>query len=866
MGEVYRARDTKLGRDVALKILPETFATDPDRLSRFKREAQVLAALNHPNIGGIHGLEESSGVRALVLELVEGETIADRLARGSIPLAEILPIARQIAQALEAAHEHGIIHRDLKPANIKLRPDGTVKVLDFGLAKALESPDGPNTPTLAPTSTEIGIVLGTAAYMSPEQASGQKVDKRTDVWAFGCVLYELLTRRRAFSGATRSDMIAAVLEREPVWQALPATTPPSVRRLLERCLAKDPRRRLRDIGDASLDLTEPDLSERAVPTKPYRRAGVATAAIMLGFAATLIPAVLYFRSVPPPTRNVRLEIPVVQNVSGLAPAVSPDGRHVVYVSAAGSIGSALWVRSLNAVDARRLPGTEGAVFPFWSPDSQWIGFFAPGKLKKVAVTGGSPQTVTDISGVIRGGSWSRSGVIVFANTVLRQITASGGKVTDVSKLDASLHENFHMWPSFLPDGRHFLYLAWSETPEERAVHIGSLDSTTRTRLFGGSSMAVYAAPGFVLFASEGSLMARPFDPDRLAFTGDTVPVVEHFQAGLLGRSPFHASDEGTLIYRSGGAALANRQLLRVDRTGKKSEPLGARSGAVTLRLSPDGTRVAFSQLGNPTVEDLWVYDTVRDIRTRLTTDASINHWPVWSPDGSRLVFDSSRGRAVYQDHALYETQANGALPERLLFEGAFGGGALDWSRDGRLLVVSRGTSQNASKNLNVGNAPSLDLWVLPLSGDRKPFPYLTTPFNESEASLSPDGRWIAYTSNESGMNQVIVRSFPDPSRDRRQISTHGGVHPRWSGDGKEIYYLDPSGRVVAVAVNANEKLEIVNSTPLIETSLPFPGLVGGPAYPYDVTPDGQQFLISVLADNSSSLIVVLNWAEGLKPR
>jgi Tol biopolymer transport system component len=866
MGEVYRATDTKLHRDVALKILPEAYASDSDRLARFKREAQVLASLNHPNIGAIHGLEESNGRQTLVLELVGGPTLAERIERGPIPIDEAITVARQIADALEAAHEKGIIHRDLKPSNIKVRPDGTVKVLDFGLAKALESPDSP---TLAPASTEIGIILGTAAYMSPEQAGGQKVDKRTDIWAFGCVLYELLTGRRAFAGATRSDTIAAILEREPDWKALPLATPASIRRLIERCLTKDPRRRLRDIGDTLYDLTNSRPSEgTADAAKPDRHARIAAIVLLLAFVLALIATISYFRSVTPSTRDVRLEIPVPSSRTGLAPAISPDGRRVVYVAPAGTVGSALWVRSLNAVDATMLPGTEGAVFPFWSPDSQWIGFFAPGKLKKVPVTGGPPQTVTDIAGVVRGGTWSRNGVIVFANTVLRQITASGGEVSNVSALDASLDEDFHMWPFFLPDGRHFLYLGWSETPENRAVYIGSLDSKTRTRLLSGNSMAVYAPPGFVLFASEGSLVARPFDADRLAFTGDAVPIVEHFQIGQIGRSPFHASDDGTLIYRSGGAATANRQLLRVDRTGKTSERVGAPFGALALRLSPDGKRVAFSENLGSAAEDLWIYDTVRNIRTRLTTDPSIDHWPVWSPDGSRLVFDSSRRRTTYQAHVLYETQANGAVPERLFFEPepGIGGGALDWSRDGRLIVFSLSQSQNVSRNPNVGNTPNLDLWVLPLSGDTKPFPYLTTPFSESEASLSPDGRWIAYTSNESGMNEVIVRSFPDPSQDRRQISTHGGVHPRWSGDGKEVYYFDPAGRIVAVSITANGKLEIVNSTPLIETSLPFPALVGGPAYPYDVTPDGQQFLISVLAENSSSLIVVLNWQEGLKQR
>jgi Tol biopolymer transport system component len=538
----------------------------------------------------------------------------------------------------------------------------------------------------------------------------------------------------------------------------------------------------------------------------------------------------------------------------------------VYVAAAGNGRTALWLRSLNAVDAKMLLGSDGATVPFWSPDSQFIAFVVRSEqklmLKKVAANGGAPQALADVAGgVFRGGTWNRDGTIVFAsNSGLRRIAESGGDATDVTQLDKLLDETFHAWPSFLPDGRHFLYLAWSRTPENRAVYIGSLGSKARTRLMAADSMAMYAAPGFVLFGRGGALMAQPFDLDRLEFTADAVPVAEEFEIDPQGRGPFDASDEGTLIYRAGGNVTANRQqLLWMDRTGKASGLAGAPPRAETLRLSPDGKRVAFSESSATTraAADLWVYDIDRDTRTKLTTDPSINHAPVWSPDGSRLVFDSSRGK--YADgHALYETLANGAAPERLLLEPEPGMelAALDWSRDGRLIVFL----------VHKAGAPNRDLWVLPLSGNRKPFPYLTTPFNESEASLSPDGRWLAYTSNESGSYQVIVRSFPDASRDRRQISTQGGAHPRWRGDGREIYYLDPGRRIVAVTVTADQNLEIGKSTPLFETSLPFPALPSGPAYPYDVMADGQRFLTSAspLDSTSAPIVVVLNWAAGLK--
>ncbi len=507
MGEVYRARDTRLKREVALKVLPDAFSQDPDRLARFQREAELLATLNHPNIAAVYGLEQAGGVTAIILELVEGETLEEMLARSEdralpksgggrysgrpLTVNEALPIARQIADALETAHEKGVIHRDLKPANIKVTPHGTVKVLDFGLAKLADPvgaglQTGPSSlsqsPTITtPAMTHAGMILGTAAYMSPEQARGKPVDKRADIWAFGCVLYEMLTGTRAFLGETTADTIAAILEREPDWNGLPAATPASIRRLLERCLTKDPRRRFRDIGDASLDLAEPGSSERTAPVaKPDRRAWMTIGVLVLALVAALIPTVLYFGSTAPPARDVRLEIPVPSGSMNLAPAISPDGRRLVYVAASGNDKTALWLRPLNAVEAEVLPGTDGGVQPFWSPDSRWVAFFAGGKLKKVDAAGGLPQVLTDVAG-IAGGTWNRDGIIVYASTVLRRIADSGGDATDVTELDTSLKETFHSFPSFLPDGRHFLYVAGSGTPESRRVYIGSLASKTRTR-------------------------------------------------------------------------------------------------------------------------------------------------------------------------------------------------------------------------------------------------------------------------------------------------------------------------------------------------------------------------------------------------
>jgi serine/threonine protein kinase/Tol biopolymer transport system component len=867
MGDVYRARDTRLGRDVALKVLRPEFTSDPDRLARFEREARLLAALNHPHIAAIYGIEQGDGLTGLILELVEGPTLADSIARGRLSLDESVRIARQIAEALEAAHEKGIVHRDLKPANIKIAVDGHVKVLDFGLAKAVvaDSIAAPSSavndsPTMPSPVTTINarVILGTAAYMAPEQASSKPVDKRADIWAFGCVLYEMLTGRIAFPGDSISETIAAVLDREPDWSALPNNVPTGVRQLLKRCLEKDPKRRLRDIGDAFHELDPQGLPDRTVKgPKPGRRVWIAGAVLAVVIAAAVISAVLDFGSVAAPAGEVLFEIPVSNEVSPL-PAVSPDGRHVIYVDVESPGGRrVLWLRPINDANARRLPGTEGAVFPFWSPDSRFIAFGVIGEgLKKIEAAGGPPQPLADFNGVVTRGAWNRDGVILFGtnSTSLQRVAESGGETTQATELDKSLEEIRHSWPWFLPDGRRFLYLAWSDKTENRAVYVGSLDSKTRTRLMPADSQAVYAAPGLILFLQGATLLARPFDADRLEFTGDPLHVADGIQYSTEnGRSALDVSDTGILTYRI--ADPANRpakQWSWLDLTRVGSEPFGAPTQADTVELSPDTKRVVFAEDLGPR-SDLWIYEFDLNRKTQLTTDSSFDHLPIWSADGSYVLFGSAR--RIADGNSLWEIAANGAAPERLLLEPEPGTTltALDWSRSRNEIVFLKTQSPPNGTG---------DIWVLPRHGDQKPRAYLATPFDESQASLSPDGRWLAYTSNESGKAyQVFVRSFPDPTREKRQISSQGGAHPRWKADGTEIYYVDPGSRIVAVPVTAGQSLQTGKPTPLFETQIILQPRPQG--YPYDVTADGRFLISAPLARPASPITVVVNWRARL---
>jgi Tol biopolymer transport system component len=886
MGEVYRATDSNLGRAVAIKVLPDAVAKDPDRLARFDREARTLAALNHPNIAHVYGLERSSSHVALVMELVEGPTLADVLSRGPMPLDDVLSVARQIAEALEAAHEQGIVHRDLKPANIKVRPDGTVKVLDFGLAKAVEKaggvrsgeaggssalgmhvPPGITSPTLTSPAhmTGIGVILGTAAYMSPEQARGKPVDKRTDIWAFGCVLYEMLTGRRAFDGEDTTEVLARVIERDIDFGALPPGVPPSIRRLLRRCLEKDRKQRLTDIGVARLDIDEARSTPIAgqdgdaaitvaTPRAVLRERLLWSAALVIAAAAAGWAAYAK-RPVPPPPPAVRFDIPTPQMRFGSDCAISPDGRRIAYVAGLPDGRLAIWQRALDSAESAVIPGTEAQrpfpMSPAWSPDSRQLAFIQDGALRKIDIGGGVAQVLAKVDGQPGGATWSRDDVIVFASNDhgLRRVSASGGPVSDVTERDHSLEELFHDAPQFLPDGRHLLYLAWSETKTgSRAVYITSLESpSARTKVMDAESNAMYAQ-GHLLFMQGDTLMARPFNPERAQFTGDPTPVAQGVSkdGGELGQ--FAVSESGVLMYRAGQGQAAKRQLVWFDRSGKSQPATDATFQAAGLRLSPDGHQIAFLEGGEKS--DIWLYDLTRNVRTRFTTDPAPDHAPIWSPDGTRVVFDSHRW-GDQSASALFEKPANGAISEKQILEkeDAVQDSPRDWAPDGSAIVFGKIPSSSAGWNL----------WVLPLSGDRKPFPYRTGNFNENEAAISPNGQWLAFSSSESGAVEVIVQPFPDPSRGRWQVSSGGGTSPRWRRDGRELYYLDAKGRLIAVSVTTQGQFAIQSAATLFQTPLPLPLAPGGS--PYDVAADGQRFLMFVPVGQATTppYTVRVNW-------
>jgi len=891
MGEVYRATDTKLKRQVAIKVLPASVAGDAERLARSQREAEVLAALNHPNIAAIHGLEEADGVNALVMELVEGPTLADRIAQGAIPLDDALPIARQIAEAIEAAHEQGIIHRDLKPANIKVRADGTVKVLDFGLAKAMEVA-GPSTslragdagkvggntltrsPTItAPAMTAAGMILGTAAYMSPEQARAKPVDKRTDIWAFGCVVFEMVTGRRAFEGDDVSITLASVMMKEPDWSALPATTPQRLRRLMGRCLKKDPRTRIRDIGDARIQIEEllsgaPDEARRhVVPSaRPgWRRVLPWASASVLALGLTLIAvSIIALRragEVAPASGPVEFTIAPPENTSfgslralgtGLAAqvAVSPDGRNIVFVAGAQSAYQ-IWLRPVATMAVRPIPGTEGGIFPFWSPDSRFIAFFAAGKLKKVQIAGGPPILLCDAPNG-RGGSWSRDNVILFTpstNGALLRVSSAGGVPTEVTTLDPATGETNHRFPFFLPDGRHFLYTASTgpccPAAKPSTIRVGSLDPTdAAVTLFKGVESSVSYASGHVLFARDQTLMAQAFDLDARQLSGDAFPLAEDVSPDgtrYLGAS---VSGNGTLVYAHGRSPAA-RQLTWFDRAGRALGTLGEAAPYMSLALSPDESRVAVAQeTGNPPNVDIWLIDLVRNVPSRQTVDLGTES-PVWSPDGTHIAFASQRsGKA-----SLRQKLINATAGDELLLEGP-GITPTDWSSDGRFIVYADRSSGNA------------DLWVLPLFGDRRPFPLVRTSFEETLAVFAPDGRWIAFTTNEAGQRNVYVQAFPG-TNGKTQVSRDGGSQPVWRADGKELFYLGVDGTLMAVPFDANRQSPPGVPQALFRTAAPIFGSSHGQ---YAVTKDGQRFLVNATPQQSSEapLTVVLNWTATIR--
>ena len=877
MGEVYRARDTKLGREVAIKVLPEAFAADANRVARFQREARTLATLDHPNIAIIHGLEQTGDVHALVMELVPGDDLSQRIRRGPIPIDEALPIAKQIAEALEAAHEQGIIHRDLKPANIKVRPDGTVKVLDFGLAKVME-PLGPPSdvsepPTMGmPAMTQPGMILGTAAYMSPEQARGRAVDKRTDIWAFGCVMYEMLIGRAAFRGDTLSDTLAAVIEREPDWKALPESTPSSVRRLLRRCLEKDPKRRLPDIADARLEIDEaqttPNDARDAGPTGSSSIARVRTrervgwiiaAACLTGLVGTLVfnragsadrtPADI-------PSYSTSIVLPAgVRLWSGNPPgrfALSPDGRRLAIIASDSTGRSMLWVRPLDSRVAQALGGTEGATYPFWSADSRFIAFLAQNKLKKIAVAGGEVVTLCDAS-FGSSGTWSRDDVILFTpngNSPLYRVSASGGTPMQVTTLETASGDVQHSFPFFLPDGRHFLYsVVGSEASRivPRGVYVGALDSKEPGKLIEpGGSNAKYAN-GSLIFLRNGALLAQPFHVGRLELGGTPASLVDQIQTTGTSASDvagaFTVSETGVLAYQTG--SLVRSQLTWFDRAGTRLATLGDQADYVDVALSPDDTRVAVSlmdlQLGT---RDLWIFDVARRLGERFTYESGDDFGPNWSrPGGDRIFFSSLRKGSI----DLYEKPSSGLGSETLLLRddlGKFNGSS---SPDGRLLMYVGGGGV-------IGRS---DIWVLPLSGDKKPAPFLETRFLESQGQFSPDGRWVAFMSTKSGKPQVYVTTFPGRDTEQ-QVSTAGGAWPRWNRNGKELFYVTLDNMLSVTPVNGQtSRFDVGTGRPLFQVH-PRPARVD--AYPYNVTADGQRILVNTFVEEvTPPITLIVNW-------
>jgi Tol biopolymer transport system component len=854
MGEVYRAKDSKLHRDVALKVLPDLWASDPDRLARFQREAHVLASLNHPHIAAIYGFEDIAGVRALVLELVEGETLADRMTHGPIPLEETLQMARQIAEALEAAHEVGVVHRDLKPANIKVRPDSSVKVLDFGLAKAMAGDSAVGHVSLSPTITSpammtgAGVILGTAAYMAPEQAKGKAADARSDIWAFGVILYEMLTGRSAFGGETSVEILGSVLNTDPDWTALPATTPTLVRSLLRRCLQRDRSRRLRDIADARFQieeaLNEPGATGRAAtiaPARTGRERLLWMAAVFAGAVAASLMTAVYLRRAPADAPEMRLQIVTPPGASLMSFSVSPDGRSVVFQATAEG-KSQLWLRPLASETAEPLPGTENGTLPFWSPDGQSIGFFAGRQLKRSDITGGLVRTLAS-SPNDRGGTWNDEGVILFAPSStgpLYRVPVGGGSAVEVTRVDAPRHSG-HRFPRFLPDGRHFLFFALG-TPESQGVYLGSLDSMEARRLFEADGAAVFVPPDLALFPRQGALWAQRLDPDTFEPVGDSLPVAKSVavDSNLFANVALSASSAGVVAYRASGV---QGQLTWFDRSGRQIGTVGGRDmdQPADFRLSPDGRSVSFRRAISGNV-DVWLMEVARGVLRRFTSDGAREYEAIWSPDGSRIAFSSDRQGVL----DLYEKPVAGAGAESLLLASPEHKNIYDWSFDGRFILY-------ASQNPKTGE----DLWALPLDGDRKPLPVAQTAFQEVDGRFSPDGRWIAYMLNESGRNEIHVQPFPGPGA-KLQISTNGGSNPQWRRDGREIFFLGPDNRLMAVPV----MLAANGST--VEAGTPVALFATRPGSEFAASPDGQRFLINTSLEDAAipPITVLLNW----KPR
>jgi serine/threonine-protein kinase len=856
MGEVYRARDTKLNRDVALKILPDAFAADPDRLARFRREAQVLASLNHPNIAAIYGFEDSGSTHALVLELVEGPTLADRIAKGPIPLDDALPMAQQIAEALEAAHEQGIIHRDLKPANIKLRDDGTVKVLDFGLAKAMEpasaiSPALTASPTITTPAqmTGVGTLLGTAAYMSPEQAKGRPADKRSDVWAFGCILFEMLTGRRAFEGEDVSDTLANVLRGAPDWSSLPTETM-HLTSVLQRCVEKDVRRRLRDIADVKLLLEAAPWSQVVTHRAPSKRASWMWATTMLSLivGGTIATLLVSSRSRTTPPRVTRFEVPTSQqeplttDPPGVNVAISPEGSRMVY-TARGGASAHLVVRQLDQLGVNPIRGSEGARSPFFSPDGQQIGFATLEELRRVGVEGGPSIRICQVSALFSGATWGPNNSIVFAQIGggLFRVPAAGGQPERFAAPDRTKQEMNYTSPSFLPGGRALVYTVMVQGGQTR-IMARTLDGDVTTTVVEGGFGAKYLPSGHLLYGQGDRLMAVPFNVATLKATGTPLVLQEGVSTKVEnGFTNVATASDGTGVYVSGRAATATRHLIWVDRRGTHVAQIAAEplERPRYPRLSPDGRRLALT-IGPNNFGQIWIYDLAGSAQPLRLTFQDHNLFPIWSPDGKRIVFSS---RANSDQILSIPADGSATKPERVIAD-QNPAVPRDWSPDGAVILFQE-MRQLHLLHLNEGKARR----------------WLQTPFAESDGRFSPDGQWLAYTSDQSGSAEVWVRPFPGPGAPVR-VSPDGGHDAVWSHDGKELFYRNGLKILVArVVPDATFRVETPRA--LFEGGFE----TAGSDRAYDVAPDGR-FVMSANEPNDNttpaSIVVVLNWPKELK--
>lgn len=855
MGEVYRAKDTRLDRMVAVKVLPSEVAHDPEKRQRLEREARSISTLSHPHICTLHDIGHQDGVDYLVLEYLEGETLEKKLAKGSLPAPEVLQYAIELADALDKAHRHGIIHRDIKSSNIMLTKSG-VKLMDFGLAK-LKSDSQPVADTLTEMTTDKkltaeGTILGTFQYMAPEQLEGREADARTDIFAFGQVLYEMTTGRLAFSGKTRASLIAAILsvDPKPVTELAPAT-PPALDRIVKRCLAKDPDDRWQSARDLLLEL------EWVVESGGHLGVTVPSAAqgktrerlawlIALAAGVALVVGMIWWRSSQPQEQSMQFYAPLSFPARDVA--VAPNGHTIAVVAYLESARkNAIWIYEVGSSGARSLAGTDGATYPFWSADGQSLAFFADAKLKKLELSGGPVQTICDATSG-RGGSWSKDGVILFspdANVGLYRVLSSGGTPTPISKPDTSRGETSHRWPTFLPDGKHYLYLAsnFSGLKGVNAIFVGSLDSSEKRFIVEANANAAYASPGYLLFYRDKTLLAQPFDLKRLALTGEATTILPEIQfLPQVKKAVFAVSDHGVLVAQS-GSAVALSQPVWFDRKGNEVGVVGKPDVYGNVFIAPNGRSVAMDKTDMGSLNtDVWTYEFERDSAKRLTFDPAIDAVPVWSPDAARLVFTSNRQLSF----DMYVKNSDGAQEEKSIVHDDIERFPNDWSRDGKYILCNRGP----------------DLWFVTLP-ELKSSLFLKAPSVLRNSQFSPDGKWVAYSSNESGKWEIYVTSFPD-ARGKWEISSGGGEQPRWRGDGKELFYLSSDGKMMAAPVTTGANFDAGTPVALFQATPRQPILVYD-LFVYDVSRDGQRFLINTQVKQAETQLmsVVLDWPAKL---